>query len=122
MRVRSAVHTAHSLAAPCAPPQGDTPSPSIITPPIHFSALCLHSVQPPIYAAYRAATVTCLRAKCTYAASAVRSYNRQIEALLRLCHQHDISIDAPFSDTDVCYLLQAYAEGHRVTTVQQLGK
>ena len=47
----------------------------------------------------------------------MRSYNQQIKALRRLCDDHHISTDAPFSDTDVCFLLQEYAKRHRVTTV-----
>jgi integrase len=40
-----------------------------------------------------------------------------VNTLLRLCAAHQIDPAIPFSDTDLCYLLYLYAEGHKVTTV-----
>jgi integrase len=48
----------------------------------------------------------------------VRSYNQQIKTLRLLCQEHHIPMQTPFSDTDVCFLLQAYVRpGRKVTTV-----
>ena len=40
-----------------------------------------------------------------------------MRSLLRLCAEHHIPTSTPFSDTDLCFLLQAFAEHHKVTTV-----
>ena len=61
--------------------------------------------------------MTRLRVEHFYAAATTRSYSTQARTLLRLCSKHHVPIDSPFSDTDLCFLLDAYAETHKVTTV-----